>query len=358
MTDDPPRENGVPLRAVVALALGASLLARCVAPALPGAAVGIETVIAWTARVTSLLTLLAATGLIAGLARLATLIVGAPAAPLTARLVVAPAVAMSCLLLLFSSFRPLEPPLVIMLGVTAAVLGALSARHTLSQPERRAGALVLGLTAIGGLVHVLARKLAQDASDTPNLAVFRGAQWLETLGIGIDLVALSLTLVWLQRKAPRGRVLAPLVLGVSAVVVLLAVRGTAPSSGMLSVLLARGLESFGRNQSALPLLPQAFSHLLNAGALCAAAAALFGGGGELGVVLAAALAARGALDVPVPALLLELGALFLPFTRPQTSASKPSTTPQPAPPSVPQEPPANPPSAPPDAAPGPDSALP
>jgi hypothetical protein len=343
VTDDPPRDNGVPLRAVVAIGLAASVLARCVAPALPGAAVGIENVIAWTARITALLTLLAATGLIAGLARLATLIVGSPQAPLAARLVVAPAVAMSCLLLLFSSFRPLEPPLVIMLGVTAAVLGALAARHTLSQPERRAGALVVGLTAIGGLIHVLARKLAQDASDTPNLAVFRGAQWLETFGVGIDLVALAFTLVWLQRKAPRGRVLAPLVLAVSAIAVLLAVRGSAPNAGMLSVLLVRGLESFGRNQSALPLLPQAFSHLLNAGALCAAAAALFGGGGELGVVLAAALTARAALDVPVPALLLELGALFLPFTRPLAS-----TPLQPAP-SKPE---------PPTAAAGPDSSSP
>jgi hypothetical protein len=52
------------------------------------------------------------------------------------------------------------------------------------------------------------------------------------------------------------------------------------------------------------------------------------GGGELGLVLAASLAARGALDIPIPALMLELGALYLPFVR--TSAGTPPVTTTPA----------------------------
>ena len=321
-----PSDSGVPLRVVVALGLTASLLARCISPALPGLMVGIEGAILWTGRLTSLFTLLAATGLVAGLARLATAIVGSPRAPLVARLVVVPAVSLGCMLLLFASFRPLEPLLALLLGISAAIVGALSARHTMNERDKRAGAMVLGLTASAGLVHVLSRKLTQDASDAANLAAFHGAQWIETLGVGLDLVALALTLVWLRRRTPRGRVLVPLVLGLGAVGVVLALRGSTPGSGTVSVLLSRGLEKLGRDQTSI--LPVSFSHLLNLGSLLAAGASLVSGGGELGLVLAASLAARGALDIPIPALMLELGALYLPFVR--TSAGTPPVTTTPA----------------------------
>jgi hypothetical protein len=309
---------------VVALGLSASLLARCISPALPGSMVGIEPVIIWTARLTSLLTLLAATGLVAGIARLATLIVAAPQAPLVARLVAIPAVTFGCMLLLFASFRPLEPLMALLLGVSAALVGALSARHSARQREQRAGALVLGLISGAGLIHVIARKLTQDASDAANLAAFRLAQWIETLGVGLDLVALALTLVWLQKRSPRGRRLVPLVLAGASVCVVLALRSSAPGASMISVLLGRGLDELGRGQTSL--LPLSFSHLLSVGSLFAAAAALLGGSSELGVVLAASLAARGALDIPIPALLLELSALYLPFVRPTRMPGNPAET--------------------------------
>ena len=116
------------------------------------------------------------------------------------------------------------------------VVGALSARHNLASREKRAAALVLGLIATGGLVHVLSRKLTQDASDTANLAAFRTAQIIETLGTTADLLALALTFAWLQRRTPRGRVLVPVVLVVSCICVVLALRGSAPGAGTLSVL--------------------------------------------------------------------------------------------------------------------------
>lgn len=303
----------MPLRVVVALGLVASLLARCLAPALPGSMVGIERTIIWSGRLTSLLTLLAATGLVAGIARLATAIVASPRAPLSARLVAVPAVTFGCMLLLFASFRPLEPVMALLLGLSAALVGALSARHCAPRRELRAGALVLGLISCAGLVHVVSRKLTQDASDAANLAVFRAAQWIETLALILDLLALALALVWLQKRSARGRWLVPLLLGVAGVCAALALRAAAPGAGIVSVLLGRGLDELGRNQTSL--LPVSFSHLLNVGSLLAAAAALFGGVGELGLVLAACLVARGALDIPVPALLLELGALYLPFVR-------------------------------------------
>jgi hypothetical protein len=331
-----PSDNGVPLRVVVALGLAASFLARCLAPALPGLMVGIESAIVWTGRAASLLTLLAATGLVAGLARLATIIITAPSAPLVARLVAVPSVALGCLLLLLASFRPLEPRFALTLGITAAIVGALSARHNLAARDKRAAALVLGLTSFAGLTHVLSRKLTQDASDAANIAAFRTAQLIETLGSLLDLVALALTFVWLQRRTPRGRVLVPVVLALSGICVVLALRGSAPGASTLSVFLSRALEKLARDQSSL--FPQALGHMLNVGALLAAVAALFGKGGDLGVVLAACLAARAALDIPIPALMLELAALYLPFVRPapSTPAPKPSApviaTGDPAPP--------------------------
>lgn len=319
----------MPLRVVVALGLSASVLARCIAPALPGSMVGIERAIVWAGRLTSLLTLLAATGLVAGIARLGTAIVAAPRTPLVARLIVIPAVTFGCVLLLFASFRPLEPVLALSLGVSAALVGTLSARYSARVRELRAGALVLGLISGAGLVHVVSRKLTQDASDAANLAAFRVAQWIETLGVTIDALGLVLTLIWLQKRSPRGRWLVPLVLAAAVASVVWSLRGSLPGAGPISVLLDRGLDELGRNQTSL--WPSALSQLLNVGSLLAAGAALVGGERELGLVLAGSLAARGALDIPIPALLLELSALYLPFARAARSAEPRRASPPPAP---------------------------
>jgi hypothetical protein len=323
-----PSDNGVPLRAVIALGLAASVLSRGITPALPGVTVGLESVILWTGRLASLLTLLAATGLVAGIARLATAVVGSPRAPLVARLVAVPSVSLGCMLLLFASFRPLEPLLALLLGITAAIVGALSARYSLGMHDRRAGALVLGLTSAAGLVHVVARKLALDASEAASINVFRVAQLSETLAAFVDVAALALALLWLQRRAKRGRIVVPIVLVASALCAALVLRGSAPSANTFTVLLSRSLEPFSRGPS--PLLPIALGHALSIGALLTAAAALAGGAGDIGLVLAAALAARGALDIPVPALMLELGALYLPFARGATTTTTTTTTAAPA----------------------------
>jgi hypothetical protein len=324
LVTDRPIDNGVPLRVVVALGLSASVMARCVAPALPGLMVGIERAIVWTGRFTALLTMLAATGLVAGLARLATVLVGLPRAPLVSKLVVVPSVALGCMLLLFASFRPLEPSLALLLGVTSAIVGGLSARHCLVDRGRRAGALVLGLVSSAGLVHVLSRKLTQDASDALDIFAFRTAQWIETVAIVLDLVALALALVWVRLRTRHGRVVVPVLLGLAGVLVVASLRSSAPGASTLSVLLGRGLERLSREQSSI--LPLAFTHLLNAGAMLTAWVALIAGG-ELGVVLAACLAARGALDIPIPALLLQLSALYLPFVRRDGGAEQRSSAP-------------------------------
>jgi hypothetical protein len=313
---DRPSYSGVPLRVVVALGLSASLLARCVAPALRGVAG--DNAIVWASRAASLLTLLAATGLVAGIARLGTAIFGSQREPVL-RLVVVPMVSLGCMLLLFASFRPLEPFSALVLGISAAVVGSLSARHTVAERDKRAGSLVLGLIASGGLVHVLSRKLTQDASEAANLAAFHTAQWIETLGLGLDLLALALALTWLQRRMERGRLLVPLLLAVAGASVVLSLRGSAPGASAISVLFGSALKELGRDQ--VSLLPLAFSYLLSAGALLTSWVALLGGG-ELGLVLAACLAARSSLDIPIPALLLELGALYLPFVRLMPEGSK------------------------------------
>jgi hypothetical protein len=317
---------------VVALGLAASVVARCVAPALPGSMVGIEKTIVWTGRVSTLLTLLAATGLVAGLSRLAGVIVASPRAPLVARAVAVPSVAFGCLLLLFAIIRPLEPLFALLLGISAALVGGLSARHCLQQRERRAGALVLGLISAAGLVHVLSRKLMQDASDAANLTVFRGARLLESLASGLDLVALALTCVWLQRRVRHGRVLVPVVLALSGLCVFFALRAELPGASPVSVMLKAGLEALGREQAAgqATLLPTSLGYMLNVAALLIACAALFGRA-DLGWILAASLVARGALDIPIPALMLELAALYLPLAQDKTPAAPSAPTPAPIP---------------------------
>jgi hypothetical protein len=223
-------------------------------------------------------------------------------------------------LLLFASFRPLEPLLALMLGVSAAVVGALSARHMVRVPERRAAALVLGLVASGGLVHIVARKLTQDASDAANLAAFRVAEWIETLAVGVDFVALGLALLWVQRRIPKGRWLAPGIIALSVVLVLLALRGPLPGASNFAVVLSRSLKELSRGQTCL--LHPALIQLLGAASISTALLVVATDASGVGLVLAASLLARAALDIPIPALLLELGALYLPFSRPEPLGSK------------------------------------
>lgn len=318
-------DNGVPLRVVVGLGLAASLLARGLSPALLGVAG--DRAIAGATWAASLATLLAATGLIAGIARLATTVAASPRAPVAARLVAVPAVAFGCLLLLFASFRPLEPMLALMLGISAALVGLLSARHMLAQRDKRAAALVLGLIASAGLIHVLSRKLTLDASDAANLGAFRAAQLTETVAALIDAAAIALALVWLRQRSPQGRVLVPLVLLAAAVCGVLALRASEPNASSFTSLLARALDR-GTEAGASPfsrgvhsLVPAGLRQGLDASALLTALAALVAGG-DVGIVLAACLASRAALDVPIPALMLELGALYLPFTQPPRTTAK------------------------------------
>jgi hypothetical protein len=310
---------------VVALGLAASLLARGISPALRGVAG--DRAIAIMTWVASFGTLLAATGLVAGIARLASSIAATPRAPLVARVVAVPSVAFGCLLLLLASFRPLQPMLALLLGLSAGVVGLLSARHSVGMRDRRAGALVLGLMATAGLVHLLSRKLTLDASATANLAAFRAAQLSETLAALLDAAAIALALLWLQRRSPRGRLLVPLVLAGAAIWGVIALRAAEPSSSQLTALLARALDR-GTEAGASPfsrgvhsLIPAGLRQALDASALFAAVAALLSGS-EIGIVMAACLAARAALDVPIPALMLELGALYLPFARASNTPAK------------------------------------
>jgi hypothetical protein len=107
----------------------------------------------------------------------------------------------------------------------------------------------------------------------------------------------------------------------------LSLRGSTPGAGPLSVLLSRGLKELSRGQTSL--FAPALSKWTSAGSLLAAGFALFSGAGELGLIFAASLAARGALDIPIPALMLELAALYLPFVRrapsPAPASESPST---------------------------------
>jgi hypothetical protein len=187
--------------------------------------------------------------------------------------------------------------------------------------DRRAGALVLGLTAAAGLIHVVARKLALDASEAASINVFRVAQVAETLAVLVDIGALALALLWLQRRAKLGRIVVPVVLLASMLGAVIVLRGSAPSAGSVTVLMSRSLEPFSRGPT--PLLPAALAHALSVGALLTAATALFSGAGDIGLVLATSLAARAAFDIPVPALLLELGALYLPFATALTPEKAP-----------------------------------
>lgn len=319
-------EQGISIRAVIAISVLAGLLARGLAPALPGLAVGMESFIAVASRLAAVLSMVAVAGALSASARLTARLFGDIDIDVPYRVIVVPAGICASMLAVAAVFRSLNAELNLVLAFASAGPVLVAAPLLLRRVETRAAGLVFVLTGAAGLVHVLGRAVAVHAADEANVSVFRLAQWTETLASLVDIATIGLVAAYVvARSSQRARV----ALGVCALLGLalavVATRGTEPESPWWQVLAGRVLDQFLRNPD--PFLPGLLRYVIEVATLFFVAVTLVLKRqlGQIGVLLAACLAGRAAADIPIPALLLLLAALLAPQAVAAATAGRPSS---------------------------------
>ena len=295
------------------VALLTTIIARGVAPAIPGLTVGIAPFISLSTRVAAFLSQLVAAGGVAAAVVLAIRALRLPKLDLGFRLIALPASAIVVALVMAAWARPLEPELCRMmaLAVIAASLAAVVA--SLRSAETRASGLVLGSAGLSGLSHLVARELVSRAAERLDSGSLRWAVAVATLATLLDLLALGLAVGYVGQKRARQSALAAVVVIVPALVIgLFAAHGTAPGAGLVRVLTERVLAQLSRAPAAA--LPPAVRFAVTTALLIGAGlcVAKLNDRRKTSVVLALCLLSLGAPDIPLPALWLVVAALLAP----------------------------------------------
>jgi hypothetical protein len=302
----------LPLALFAAVALLASWLGRSIFPAMVGAATGLAPWIERTQRVAGLLSQLVAAGGVAFSLRAVALTFGRTWLGIGYRMVVIPAATAAAVLIMAATGRVLEEDLNSVLVVAAITTAAASASVAVVAPATRALGFALALTALGGALDFAGIHLSQSAIDHVSPVTYRAATILTTLGFAVEVLLVSMAFGWLAaRRSGRAIVLSLL----SVVLVFawgIALRGAArPGASAWLVVVARAVTSLLRAPS--PLVPSAARLVLEAASSVGAVAALAAARrAPLAPLLALCLIARGALDIPLPALMLVVAALAVP----------------------------------------------
>jgi len=297
-------------RLVALAALLATLVARALAPALPGSNVGIGRLILGVDQVAAFLSQFvvivgAATSVrllmrsmierrLSYFQRLVSVVLSAAALPIV----------------LSAANRQIEPVwLLTLVGLSGAVV-LVSVVPALRRTEARAAALVLGVATLASLVWAGARAMALEASNIAYASLFEVAQGIASVGLLLDAASCALAAFWLGRQRRDGLwlVFAASVLGV------LGVWAAAGSDGgdTWRVVVARSLAALAPHPD--PLVSISLRYFVEAWAVLLAAVALWSQRRtQLGPTLAFALLARASGDVPIGALMLLLAALSTAF---------------------------------------------
>lgn len=304
--------RGVSLALLAGLSLVASALGRLLAPALPGSATGLETWIHHTNSVAALLSQVVAAGGIAFALRAVGVAMSKSALGLTYRLAMFPATIVTSALVIGAAGRVLTPAQNGALAVAVLVAAALTTPLALHLPETRAIGIALGLTFVSSSFDFAAKRLALDASEAASHVLFAHATRLSTAALVCEVALVVTALAWLSRRV-KGRAL--LLSGVSVgITILLAwvlrleVSGNAAT---LQVILARAAGELLRGPH--PLAPAALRLTVEIAALVTAVTALvLSRRVPIAPVLALCLLSRGAVDMPLPALLLMVASVAIP----------------------------------------------
>jgi len=303
---------GLPLAAFATLALLASALGRSIFPAMVGAATGLAPWIERTQRLASILSQLVAAGGVALALRAVITTFSRTSLGVAYRMVVIPAGTAASVLAMAATGRVLEPELASALVVAAITTAAASAAVAVLAPGTRALGLALALTALAGALDFAGIRLSQVAVENGSLGVYRAANVVTTVGFALEVLLVSMAFGWLSARQSRRAVVLSLLSIVLVFAWGLALRGAAkPGASVWLVVTARAVTSLLRAPA--PLVPPAARLVLEAATTVGAIAALFASRrAPVAALLALCLLARGATDIPLPALLLVVAALAVP----------------------------------------------
>jgi hypothetical protein len=294
-------------------ALLATVFGRGVAPAIPGLAVGIASVIVLSARVAAFLSQLVAAGGVAAAVRLGISALRSPRLDLGYRLVALPGGAIVIALVMAAWARPLEPDMCRTMALAAIATALAGAFANLRVSETRAAGLVLGSAGLSGLFHLLARELVSRAAERLDNTSLHWAVAVATLATLLDLIALGLTLTFLGRGDRKKVMLtAASVLVPAFAIGAFAAHGSAPGAGIVRVLAERTLAQLSRAPAAA--LPGALRFAITTALLATAGLCVLKPGerSKTSVVFALSLLSLGAPDIPLPALWLVVATLLAP----------------------------------------------
>jgi hypothetical protein len=304
--------SGLTLTLFAALALVASSIGRSISPALFGAATGLASWIDRTEHVASILSQVVAAGGVAFALRSVVTTFTHTSLGIGYRMLVIPAGTAASILTMAATGRALEPELGCALTIAALATAAASAAVAMLSPATRALGFALALSALAGAFDLGGIRLYESAVENASPGAYKVAGVLVTVGFAFEVLLVSLAFGWLaQRRGGRALLLTFL----SFVLVMvwgLALRGALrPGASAWQVIVARAVTSWLRTPA--PLVPPAARLMLEA----ATTVATFGALGAsrrtpLAALLALCLLARGATDIPLPALLLLVAALAVP----------------------------------------------
>jgi hypothetical protein len=304
--------SGVPIVTLALLALLASLAGRLIAPALFGAATGIERWIQVTQATANLASPFVALGGVAFTLRAVGVTLTKSSLGIAYRMLVIPAAIATSAILGAAVVKVLEPQLVSVLAVSALVTAAMGVPIALARPATRAVGLVLALTALSGAFDFAGVRLSLWAVDRLSATQFRLASALVTCGFALEVVLVATALACLAYRRPsRTVIFTAATLALTAVVSYAAHAGSQPYASTATVVVSRAVSELLRPPA--PLVPPAFRLILEMASLVAAIGALvLARRAPPAALIALCLLARGSLDVPIPALLLVVAAIAVP----------------------------------------------
>jgi hypothetical protein len=309
--------SGMPVVALAVIALLASLSGRLLAPALFGAATGIERWIQVTQATANLASPIVAVGGVAFTLRAVGVTLTKSALGIGYRMLVIPAAIATSAMLMAAVARVLEPALVSVLAVSALVTAAMSVPLALARPDTRAVGMVLALTALSGALDFAGVRLSLWAVDRISTTAFRIASALVTCGFAVEvlLVAVAFTCLGYRRPA-RTAVFTGATIVLTLLVAWIVHVGQKPYADTGPVVVTRAVAELLRPPA--PLVPSAVRLTLEMASLVAAVAALvLSRRSPAAALIALCLLARGSLDVPIPALLLVVASIAIPaYARP------------------------------------------
>lgn len=317
--------SGISPSVFATLALLAMLVARGIAPALPGSATGIADWITITGRVAACASQLVAAGGVVLCIRLMSAVFGLPSLGVAFRFAMLP-VGLGVIALVAAAIaRPLEPDFGKVLAIAAVVASASTAPFLLALRWARGPGVVLLGTALSGVLALVACELARRAGrEDQGRALLALISTFASIVSG--LVAALVATVWAAQNRRRLALVVAITSAITLLLTTLAHAGEDHAANAGLVLLHRSLEAL--SQQPPSALPRALGEVASLVQLLLSGALLLLAGRRADVRAALTLCLLGGMTAgaPVAALLSVAGALLL-----ATTACDPHAAPEPLP---------------------------